>query len=121
LLPKAGAFIMGLVHRNLSASSLICLDSDYEIPMPLSVSLAPSADAAANAAAHAAARVTTAQERFMRIREVCSVCGLSRASIYLRIKSGDFPAAVALDENSVAWVASEINQWRQTRIASRNH
>jgi hypothetical protein len=58
------------------------LDSDYEILIPLSVSLAPSADALANAAAH---------------------------------------AAVALNENSVAWVASEINQWMQTRIASRNH
>lgn len=61
------------------------------------------------------------QERFMRIQEVSDVCGLSRATIYARMKAKTFPAQIAIGTNSVGWLASDINNWMQARIASRTH
>ncbi|WP_448685516.1 helix-turn-helix transcriptional regulator [Achromobacter xylosoxidans] len=62
-----------------------------------------------------------AQDRFLRMHQVCEICGLSRSAIYGRIKLGLFPAQVQLGPKSVAWLASDISNWMQARIAARNH
>jgi len=61
------------------------------------------------------------QDRFMRIQEVSAVCGLSRSSIYARVKEKTFPTQIAISKNCVGWLASDINNWMQARIASRTH
>lgn len=63
--------------------------------------------------------------RLISINEVIKHTGLSRASIYCMLdetsKSYDatFPKKVQLSEVRVAWVASEIAEWINSKIASR--
>ena len=49
--------------------------------------------------------------KLLKRPEVEAVTGLSRASIYSKIKTGAFPAPVRLGPNSVAWRADEIDRW----------
>ena len=55
--------------------------------------------------------------RFLRLPEVMEISGLSRSSIYARIKEGTFPAAVCLGGRAVGWVEDEVLQWACDRIA----
>ena len=50
-------------------------------------------------------------QRLLKRPEVEAVTGLSRASIYARIKTGAFPVPVRLGPNSVAWRAADIHRW----------
>jgi prophage regulatory protein len=55
--------------------------------------------------------------RFLRLRDVVSETSLSQATIYRRIKTGDFPAAFRLTAGRVAWLESDITQWKLTQMA----
>ena len=58
--------------------------------------------------------------RFLRLKEVQSICGKSRSSIYDAIKKGEFPKPIKLGENTSGWIDSEIAAWMQNCIrASR--
>jgi prophage regulatory protein len=46
--------------------------------------------------------------RFLRIRQVMQVTGLSRMTIYRLEIAGQFPRRRQLSENSVAWLESDI-------------
>lgn len=65
------------------------------------------------------ARTTTL--RLLRIREVMSICGLSRSSIYLGIKNGHFPRPVAIGGRARAWVLHEVEDWAGQRIRASRH
>ena len=58
--------------------------------------------------------------RILRLREVESRVGISRASIYSGVKAGTFPAQVKISPNAVGWIESEIEAWLQVRIAERD-
>lgn len=58
--------------------------------------------------------------RFLRLKEVQTICGKSRSSIYDAIKKGEFPRPVKLGANSSAWINSEIEAWVQKCIAARS-
>ncbi|WP_261546080.1 helix-turn-helix transcriptional regulator [Burkholderia multivorans] len=45
----------------------------------------------------------------LRRRQVEAATGLSRTTIYYRIKAGTFPAAVKLGPRSVGWRAGDID------------
>lgn len=53
---------------------------------------------------------------FIRLKEVLSISGKSRSSVYASIKKGDFPAPIKVGGRSSAWVKSEILQWAQRCI-----
>lgn len=53
---------------------------------------------------------------FLRLPEVKKLTGLSRSSIYLRIKAGNFPVPVRLGGRAVGWVAEEIENWSRDRV-----
>lgn len=53
---------------------------------------------------------------FLRLPEVKRRTGLSRSSIYLRIKTGEFPAPVKLGGRAVGWVEEEISNWARDRV-----
>ena len=55
--------------------------------------------------------------RFLRMRDVMAVTGLSRPSVYRFIKKGDFPQPVKLGELTSAWIESEIQEWCKKKIA----
>ena len=59
------------------------------------------------------------RDRFMRLPEVISTCGLSRSTIYDLISREQFPSQMSLGGKNVAWLASEIDSWMQARIAQR--
>lgn len=59
------------------------------------------------------------RDRFMRLPEVISTCGLSRSTIYELISREQFPSQISLGGKNVAWLASEIDNWMQVRIAQR--
>jgi len=49
--------------------------------------------------------------RFLKLTEVMSKTGLSRSGVYKGIKSGVFPRPVKIDGRSVAWLASDVEDW----------
>lgn len=53
--------------------------------------------------------------RFLRIKEVIQLTGLSRASIYRAMDDGSFPISVHLTEKSVGWKDTEIYEWMNSR------
>lgn len=58
--------------------------------------------------------------RILRLPTVMGRTGLSRSTIYLRIKEGAFPKPVNLGARAVGWVEAEIQEWLQQQIeASR--
>jgi prophage regulatory protein len=71
--------------------------------------------------AHALARNSTTDHsgpfamKFLRIRQVMQVTGLSRMTIYRLELAGKFPKRRQLSENSVAWLESDIAAWADSR------
>lgn len=63
--------------------------------------------------------VSYPRDRFMRLPEVINTCGLSRSTIYDLIGREQFPSQISLGGKNVAWLASEIDGWMQSRIAQR--
>ncbi len=47
--------------------------------------------------------------------EVMARTGLSRVTIWRRVRAGTFPAPIQLGENSIGWPASEITAWLASR------
>lgn len=52
----------------------------------------------------------------LRRKQVEARTGLSRSTIYERIKAGTFPAPINLGEKAVGWIESEIDAWLNARI-----
>lgn len=62
----------------------------------------------------------TPEVRLIRLKEVVTICGKSRSSIYEAIQKGEFPKPVKLRGRSSGWIKSEIEHWVQSCIkASR--
>jgi len=56
-------------------------------------------------------------DSLLRLPDVKSRTGLSRASIYAMIKSGEFPKQTVIGKRAVAWSSSAIQKWIDKRIA----
>ncbi len=57
--------------------------------------------------------------KFLRIRQVIQLTGLSRMTIYRLELAGRFPKRRRLSENSVAWLESDIAAWADSRPVAR--
>ena len=57
-------------------------------------------------------------DRLIRLPELLTLTGLSRASIYRLIAEGRFPAPVAITANTKGWFASAIKAWQQSLKAA---
>lgn len=57
--------------------------------------------------------------RFIRRRAVENRTGLSRSTIYLMMQNGEFPKPVRIGNRAVAWLEGEVDDWINTRLASR--
>lgn len=53
----------------------------------------------------------TAQLAFLRVTEVAAMTGLSRSTIYDRIKAGSFPTPVRMGTRMSRWRSDQIQQW----------
>lgn len=58
-------------------------------------------------------------DRFIRIRDVIALTGLSRSQVYKLASDGAFPLPVKLSDRCVAWLHSEVDRWMQARIRGR--
>jgi prophage regulatory protein len=55
---------------------------------------------------------TDLEPRVLRFSDVLSKTGLSRSSVYLRIRAGDFPVPVLLgDGRAVGFLQREVDGW----------
>jgi prophage regulatory protein len=55
-------------------------------------------------------------ERIIRFAEVRTLSGLSRSTIYLRIREGLFPKPIPLGPRMVGWPESDIAELNAARI-----
>ena len=51
----------------------------------------------------------------LRPLEVMERTGLSRTSLWRRVRAGTFPAAIELGPNAIGWPASVITEWLENR------
>ena len=54
-------------------------------------------------------------DRLLRRKEVVQMVGLSRASIYRLMDSGDFPHPVRVGPRAVRWRLEDLEHWRSER------
>ena len=47
----------------------------------------------------------------VRLSDVCKLVGLSRSSIYSRLREGSFPAPVKLSDHCVRWPREDLEAW----------
>ena len=55
----------------------------------------------------------------LRLPAVKACSGLSRSTVYLRIKDGTFPSPISLGVRSVGWPAHEVDALNAARIAGK--
>ena len=51
----------------------------------------------------------------LRPSEVMERTGLSRTTLWRRVRAGTFPPALVLGENAIGWKASAIEAWLASR------
>ena len=54
-------------------------------------------------------------DRMLRPLEVMARTGLSRTTIWRKVRAGEFPAPTALSRNAIGWPASAVAEWLATR------
>lgn len=52
----------------------------------------------------------------LRRKQVEARTGLSRSTIYERIRAGTFPAPVSLGAKAVGWIEAEIDGWLAAQV-----
>ena len=52
----------------------------------------------------------------LRLKHVRLRTGLSRSTIYQRIKDGEFPMQVSLGPRAVGWLAADIEAWIEKHV-----
>ncbi len=55
------------------------------------------------------------KKQMVNKREVMMLTGLSGATIWRRMKAGDFPLSVQLTPNKIGWFLDEIETWMESR------
>ena len=53
---------------------------------------------------------------FLRMKEVKRRTGLSRSTIYLRMKENRFPKPISLGGRAVGWLENQVEAWLAERI-----
>ena len=56
------------------------------------------------------------REGLAKLPAVMNATGLSRSTLYARVKTGGFPAPVKLGERAVAWPVESVRTWIAQRI-----
>jgi prophage regulatory protein len=56
--------------------------------------------------------------RFVRMRELTTLIGLSKTEIYRRIQQGRFPRGRKLTPRVTVWSLDELNRWALTQLDS---
>lgn len=54
----------------------------------------------------------------IRLPDVMARTGLSRSSVFLKVKTGEMPPPIKLGVRATGWVAEEIDNWIKQRVAA---
>jgi prophage regulatory protein len=54
-------------------------------------------------------------DNILRIPSVMALTGLSRVSIWRKVRAGQFPAPLELSANTIGWPEAEVAQWQASR------
>ena len=54
--------------------------------------------------------------RIIRMSELTKKVGLSRATIYRKLESDDFPRPVSLGKRAVGWKEVDVDDWINERV-----
>lgn len=55
------------------------------------------------------------QDRYIRMKELCKMLGISRSTIYRLVIENKFPRQIKLTERTSVWKLSDINSWVEER------
>lgn len=58
--------------------------------------------------------------RLIRIQTVINLTGMSRSTIWRKVKAKTLPQPVRLGDSSAAWLLDEIESWIDERVAERD-
>lgn len=53
----------------------------------------------------------------LRRKQVETKVGLSRSTIYSRVREGTFPKPVSLGPKAVGWIEEEVNRWLADQVS----
>lgn len=51
----------------------------------------------------------------LRMRDVLAQTGLSRSTVWRKVRAGTFPAPIELSDNAIGWPADVIMEWKANR------
>jgi prophage regulatory protein len=54
-------------------------------------------------------------EKMLRVQDVVEATGLSRTTIWRKLRAGTFPPPFELSENAIGWPEAAIIEWRSAR------
>lgn len=60
-------------------------------------------------------------KRFLRLKQVKEITGMSRSWIYEAMRRGEFPKSVALSTRARGWNSVAITEWQESRIQHTNN
>ena len=63
--------------------------------------------------------MSASPDRILRLKSVLNRTGLSRSTMYRKIKEGTFPPHVKISINGTGWRESAINRWIANPAAYR--
>ena len=61
---------------------------------------------------------TGSPDRILRIATVLDRTGLSRATLYRKVRDGTFPRQIGISTLCSGWRESEVNEWLESRFRS---
>ena len=64
--------------------------------------------------------MTSEGSRFLRIETVLEMTGLSRTTLYRKVRGGTFPRQVLLSERCTGWRESDVRIWAANPREYRN-
>lgn len=56
----------------------------------------------------------------VRVRDIITITGLARSTIYKYVKKDAFPHQIRLGKRAVGWLLPEIEPWIHTRAIERH-
>lgn len=58
--------------------------------------------------------------QFWRLPRVLAETGLSKPTLFRRIKAGEFPRGFKISARAAAWSAAEVENWKLTQLRKRD-
>ena len=59
-------------------------------------------------------------DSIQKLPAILARTGLSRSTLYQRVKDGKFPKPVKISERAVGWLTSEVDDFIAERVAARD-